>query len=318
MMNRPGESRDEIELIEILKVIWRWKYLILVGTAAFALVAGVISFNRPNVYRISMVIKPGVVRIDRFGRRIYLDSTANMKALLEAGTLSNEIGTYLKALKVKNRPGSVQFRIATPKQSNLLKISYETQHVDTGVLILNHIPDLLKKEYAEAINHFEKEYEDKIQSKKEELADIENKKRITQSSIILLDKRLEELTLSIQDVSNNTNRLLQEKERYDADNNENSLNIDLLYSNAIQQNLQLMNTYKSQFARELANKESAKLQLKRIEERIAFVSDLDGAGSNIYIGKLGEKPSEVSSEMIVGLVLLGILVAFLVYKKIFI
>jgi capsular polysaccharide biosynthesis protein len=272
MSDRSTKLQDEIELIEILKVIWKWKFLILVGTATFALVAGVISSNRPNVYRISMVLKPGLVRIDRFGRRIYLDSTANMKALLEAGTLSNEIRTYLKTLKVKNRPGSVKFRIVAPKKSNLLTISYETQHVDTGVLILSHIPDLLQKEYAKSINHFEMEYEDKIQSKKEELADIENKKRITQSNIILFEKRLEELILSIQNVNNNTSRLSQEKERYNADNNKNSVNIDLLYSNAIQQNLQLMNTYKNQFAHELANKESAKLELKRIEERIAFVS----------------------------------------------
>ena len=128
MTDRPVDSRDEIELIEILRVIWKWKYTILIGTAVFVLAAGVISFTRPKIYRISMVLKPGVVRIDRFGRRIYLDSATNMKALLEAGTLKNEIRTYLKVLKVKNKPGPVKFRIAAPKKSNLLKISYPGGH----------------------------------------------------------------------------------------------------------------------------------------------------------------------------------------------
>jgi len=195
-----------------------------------------------------------------------------MQALLGGGTFNEKIRTHLKALKIKDRPGPLRFRVTPLKQSNIIKISYETQFADTGIQILGHIPKLLQKEYAEEIRHFEKEYEDKIQSKTENLADIENKKRITQSSIILFKKRLEELTLSIQHVNNTITRLAQEKERYNVDNNENSVNTDLLYSNAIQQNLQLMNTYKNQFARELANKESAKLQLKRTEERIAFVS----------------------------------------------
>ena len=129
MTDRPVDSRDEIELIEILRVVWKWKYLILAGTLVFALVAGVISSNRPKVYRINMVLKPGVVRIDRFGRRIYLDSAVNMKALLEAEIFSNEVITYLETLNVKNRPGQVKFRIDAPKKSSFLKISYEKQEL---------------------------------------------------------------------------------------------------------------------------------------------------------------------------------------------
>jgi hypothetical protein len=272
MTERPVESRDEIELVEILRVIWKWKYLVLVGTLVFALIVGVVNLKRPKVYRIDMLLQPGVVRIDRWGRRIYVDSATNMQALLGGGTFSEKIRAHLQALKVQNKPGPLKFRVTVVKQSNIIKISYDTQYVDTGIQILGHIPTLLQKEYAEEIRHFEKEYEDKIQAKKEALADLENKRKITQSSITLYDKRLKELTLSIQNINNDTNRLLQEKERYHADNNENSVNIDLLYSNAIQQNLQLTNTYKNQFARELANKESTKLQLKRTEERIAFVS----------------------------------------------
>lgn len=295
MTDRPVDSRDEIELVEILRVIWKWKYLILVGTLVFGLAAGVISSNKPKVYRINMVLKPGVVRIDRFGRRMYVESSTNMKALLEAGTFNKEIRAYLNTLKEKNRPGPLQFRVTAPKQSNILKISYETQYVDTGIQILNHIPTLLQKEYAKEIRHFEKEYEDKIQLKKESLADLESKRRITQSSIILFEKRLEELTSSIQNIKNNTNRLLQEKERYNADNNETSVEIDLSYSNTIRQNLHLMNTYKNQFARGLANKESTKLQLKRIEERIRFfsmeIANLSKEKSNIQYIQILQAPT---------------------------
>jgi capsular polysaccharide biosynthesis protein len=272
MNDRVAHPKDEIELIEILRVMWKWKYLILVGTAAFALVAGVISSNKPKVYRINMVLKPGVVKIDRFGRRIHVDSASNMKALLEAGTFTNEIRDYVKTLKEKDKPGPLQFRVTALKQSNIIKISYETQRVDTGIQILTHIPELLRKKYAEEIRHFEKEYDDKIQNKTEELADAESKKKITESIITVFENRSKELTLAIQDIENNNRRLVVEKERYNKNSNENSVNIYLLYSSEIQKNLQLMNEYKSQLSELLSTKEEDKLQLKRTEERIRFLS----------------------------------------------
>ena len=295
MTDRPVESRDEIELIEILRVVWKWKYLVLAGTLVFALIAGVISSNRPKVYLINMVLRPGVVRVDRNGRRIYLDSAVNMKALLDAEIFNNEIITYLETLNIKNRPGRVKFRIDASKKSSFLKISYETQYVDTGIQILNHIPDLLQKEYAEEIDHFEREYNDKIRKKIDERADIENEKSISQSDIIVFEKRLRELTLAIHNIENDNRRLVEEKVSYNQHGNKNSVDIDLLYSSAIQQNLQLMNEYKRQFADVLSSKESTKLRLKRIEERIRFVSteiaDLKKEKSNIKYIEVLQPPT---------------------------
>ncbi len=45
---KPNDHRyhpeDEIELMDYLLVIWKWKYLIIAGTFAFALTAAIISF----------------------------------------------------------------------------------------------------------------------------------------------------------------------------------------------------------------------------------------------------------------------------------
>jgi len=295
---RSYKTGEVIELIDFLQIIWRWKYLILVGTLVFALAAGVISSNKPKVYRINMVLKPGVVKIDSYGGRIYVDSADNMKALLEAGTFNNEIRVYLKTLKDKNRPDQLQFRVTALKRSNIIKISYETQYVDTGIQILNHIPKLLQEKYVEEIRHFEKEYNDKIQKRIEELADTENRKSITESNIIVFGNRSKELTLAIKNIESNNQRLIEEKERYNKNSNENSVNIYLLYSSEIQKNLQLMNEYKSQFAELLSRKEEAKLRLKRIEERIRFllmeIVDLNKEKSNIeYIEVLQPPTSTV-------------------------
>ena len=49
---------DEIELIDLLRVIWKWKYLIIGGTLVCAIAAMVISSIMPKIYRIETVIHP--------------------------------------------------------------------------------------------------------------------------------------------------------------------------------------------------------------------------------------------------------------------
>ena len=43
---------DEIELIDLLRVLWKKKYLIIGGTIVCAIVAAAISFAMPKVYSI--------------------------------------------------------------------------------------------------------------------------------------------------------------------------------------------------------------------------------------------------------------------------
>ena len=62
---------DEIELIDIFRVIWKWKYLIFGGTAVCAVAALVISSMMPKIYEIETLIQPGILSFRR-GRKKYL------------------------------------------------------------------------------------------------------------------------------------------------------------------------------------------------------------------------------------------------------
>jgi len=42
---REEQFKDEIELMDYLRVMWKWKYLIVGGTLICAIAAGVISFS---------------------------------------------------------------------------------------------------------------------------------------------------------------------------------------------------------------------------------------------------------------------------------
>ena len=43
--NKIEHYEDEIELIDYLLVIWKWKYLIIIGTLVFGFSAAIISFD---------------------------------------------------------------------------------------------------------------------------------------------------------------------------------------------------------------------------------------------------------------------------------
>jgi len=40
---------DEIELMDILRTLWKWRYLIIAGTIAVAVIAALYSFLSPKV-----------------------------------------------------------------------------------------------------------------------------------------------------------------------------------------------------------------------------------------------------------------------------
>ena len=61
---------DEIQLMDYLKVLWKWKYLILLGTLACAVISGIISFNMTKIYQVKMAVAPGLLKIEDGGKRL--------------------------------------------------------------------------------------------------------------------------------------------------------------------------------------------------------------------------------------------------------
>ena len=128
MDQRMDQLDDEIKLIDCLKVIWKWKKLIILGTIVIIIVAGVISFLMPKVYSIQMVLEPGILKVSEDGQNIYAESQENIKALIETGVFDRDI---LKL--ISNNAKMPLLEIA-----NKLKTSHQ--------VIRNHINKLEKLE----------------------------------------------------------------------------------------------------------------------------------------------------------------------------
>jgi uncharacterized protein involved in exopolysaccharide biosynthesis len=179
MKSQTDIPEDEIELIDLLRVIWKWKYLIIGGTIVCALTAAIISFAMPKIYSVDTIIEPGILSIINEGggqdRRVYIDTPQNIKALIDVGSFENQI-LILRGKVSKNNDflNTIEFKTSIPKESNALKVSYETTNVEQGKKILNDLNDLLLKRYRLLIQYYQKDFEGKVQLKTSKVSELTN------------------------------------------------------------------------------------------------------------------------------------------------
>lgn len=271
---RENQFEDEIELMDYLRVIWKWKYLIIAGALVCAVVAGVISFSRPKVYRIGMVIQPGILTISKAGSEIYVDTPENVKAIIEVGTFDGEILNDIGESNNNAISKSLNFEIDIPSKSNILKVSYEAANVDIGLQMMNHLGDLLLQRYGERVKYFQGVYETQIGLKKTEMADCEVRRRVSQQQIKNIQKRVDELTSQIGLIKEKRGLLIQEKDKLFSNNtSENNPFPAVLYTNTIQQNIALENICREQINEYVTKKEDEKLELEKLNSEKKRLSE---------------------------------------------
>jgi len=213
----PNEHRyypeDEIELIDILRVIWKWKYLILLGTVVCGLAAAIISLNMEKIYSIDMVLRPGILSIEEGGKNVYIDSPQNIKALIESGMFDNDILDYLKNNNADNIPQELRFKVTIPKQSDTIKVQYETSDIKQGIDLQNFLGKLLLENYKKLVKYFKNEYDMKSNSLKSEAGSIKRTILSYKRNVKNIEKRIDELTSEIESIKNNTTNLIKERNK---------------------------------------------------------------------------------------------------------
>ncbi|MBC8434276.1 MAG: hypothetical protein H8D96_20395, partial [Desulfobacterales bacterium] len=164
---------DEIELMDYLLVLWKWKYLILAGTFAFALTAAIINFinwkQQPTMYRTNIVLQPGILKIDETGKKLYFDSPENIKALIQ-NELKYKVFDNIKTSNNTNLSNLIDFQVDIPQGSNIINVSLVSSLADEGATKLNYLIKALSAEFANKIKFKQEGYEKEIDSKKEEIA----------------------------------------------------------------------------------------------------------------------------------------------------
>lgn len=265
---------DEIELMDYLRVIWKRKYLIIAGTLICAIAAGVISFAMPKVYRIDMMVRPGILSIQPSGKHTYIDSLENIKGSIEAEAFSRGVLSNIGEGNNNDAPKLLGLKVDMPKNSNAVRLFFETPNVDSGLKALDKARELLLQKYGERVAYFQKEYDTQISMLRVEMADCEGKRRATEQHIKNIQKRLDDLASQIDFVKKNRRLLIQQRDKLLSNNtNESNILSSVLYTNTIQQNIGLENTYRNQIGSHITRKEFQELELKRLSGQLGRLQE---------------------------------------------
>ena len=264
--------------MDYLKVLWKWKYLILLGTLACAGIAAIISFNMTKIYQVKMVVAPGILKINDSGKRLYIDSLKNIQTIIESGTFDEQILAGLG----KNAEGDLlSFKVETPKGMNALRISLETADKAQGLQILSDLSKSLLEKFRSVVTYYQQEYEMQKEQKENKLANLNGaisnvkaKMKANELKIKDLSQSETEIEAEIEGIGKNTQLLISERNKF-LSNKKHDDNIlsALLYTNTIQESIAYLNTLRNTTNKIKSGINQARLAIEQAENKI---TDLDG------------------------------------------
>ena len=154
---------DEIELMDYLLVIWKWKYIILAGTLVVTLAAAIISFiawkQQSTMYRTDMVLKSGVLQIGETDNNIFIDTAENIKILLE-NNIKFRILDDIKSSNNKNMSTALNYQVGIPLKSDKIHVTSLNALADEDTTTFNYLIKALLYECANKAKYiFDKEIE---------------------------------------------------------------------------------------------------------------------------------------------------------------
>ena len=257
---------DEINLIDYLKVLWKWKWLIIAGTLICAIAAAVISLQMPKIYEISTVIEPGIAGVKDDGGFMYIDSVANISGKINGGIYDRRIKEALRLDPLKT---GVKFKSAIVKKANMIKVTsqWEEGKTDLGIKVTGQLVQLLSDDYGKIIDQRKDNYDRQILMKQSEISKIETQRKdigkqielklnsikrtqndmmLQQATLEIIKQRKGELLGEIRSVKDNTEKIVQQRDALLEDKNPDKNLSLLLYSTTIQQNVVYFNQLSNQ------------------------------------------------------------------------
>ena len=248
---------DEINLIDYLKVLWKWKWLIVAGTLICAVAAAVISSQMPKIYRVATVIEPGIIGLDKSGNYMYMDSK-NISGKINEGLYYNNIK---KLLNIDPSKTNLEFKADVGKFTNQIRISAECKEkdVDLGLEASKKLIALISDDGEKVIQKRSDDYDKKIIEEQNKIRKIEiqrrrdtdkqvrlklnsiNKKRdqikLQQEILETTRQRIKELEMEAKKIKNNTERIIKQRDILLKDSRAKDDISLLLYTTTIQQNV---------------------------------------------------------------------------------
>ncbi len=256
---RKDQFEDEIELIDYLRVLWKWRWLIIGGTLLCILAVAIYGLTRPVVrmYKVSALIE-----IDPKAK---LDPLDRIKSMIEYGIFNQQILNDLSNLQGISKPESLSFEVAIPKGLNILDIAYETANVDLGKAVLNSLIKQLEQEYIQQTRYQFYRNLDEINTL---IAWIETLNK----EIRLIKGRIDQIKNVLQEVQSSSDKLSAKREAALLDSTDKADDINVfVYAAAIKQVIDYPLVLRERIDRLISEKNSISAQ---IISEINIIKDL--------------------------------------------
>lgn len=279
-------NEREPSFADLLFVIWKRKWLIVLPTLGVALIAGIVSSLLPNKYEVDAIIQPSKMFIQteqgQFEEVVVIDPKQ------AAGQINQESYNRLIAARLNIDPRKFpRLRAENLRDTKLVRVSVTEKDIERGKTILNTLFDILKKDFNKKIeveikgldsqivasqNEIKKKELD-IQSKeiekakkRQEIIAAGNKIAISEAWSKNIEEEMKAVKKRIDEIEAQQRAVLKENVE-----GINAVSL-LLYSSEIQQNLRYYNTLDEKLSDERVKQETLKLEIKSGEEDIRLLS----------------------------------------------
>jgi len=149
------EEEDSIELIDYLKIVWKYRYFIIIGIIFCSAVVGIWSFNLQKLYKVSTILALTRAKID-FPSAVVIDSPSTIAANINGGMFNGQLRDKLKEnLKTYTFP-NFSFKASNPKSSNMIRITYEVADIKMGETILEFLNKAIIEMYQKKVDTVKK------------------------------------------------------------------------------------------------------------------------------------------------------------------
>ena len=182
-------QHDEINLIDVLIVVWKWKWLIVLGTLICVGIAGIISLLQPKIYEVSMVVEPGI--IGKSGTNfIYMDSPENIASKIDQGAYHRKL---LEMFSIASLGHSGKFKAEAKSKSPIIivKSQWKKENVPLGIDVSSKLFDLLADDYKNIVEQMRGDLEQKIALKQNEIKKIETERKNIGNQIVLISSQID-------------------------------------------------------------------------------------------------------------------------------
>jgi len=272
-------EKKEAELIDYLDIIWKRKWIIILGTFLCMVIAGIVSFVVKPVYEIDAIVQPGKFFVENESgniEQIVVEQPQQIADKINHRSFDTliavELGIQISELS--------ELKADSIRDTLLTRVWTKSSDVAMGKKALTMLLDLIKSDMDEKIeveldniNADIKENEIEKERRAQEIGILKNKLQIIKQRKQDLAEEMKTARVKIEELEKEQLGVLKKENRSEME----SLGL-LLYSNEIQQSFRYLDILNEKLSNEKLQEENVNSAL---QEENATIDKLDNTIANL-------------------------------------